>query len=182
MSSIPAFAGYITSDQRIAIRLPIVLYNTGARTRLIDELQLVFLPWDEGIGEWQTFHPTLKPGAKDADTDDFAGPYAIDGRRSATRFVKFTHRLNGTLYDPRPTTCRVEARLDGSVSWSVLGTFTLYLGHMAHPETYITYRNSETPCSGEPEKTIDAWRTLAETRGLEWMGTADFDNGNGVQI
>ena len=75
MSSIPAFSGYVATDRRLGVRLPILLYNTGARTRLVDELRLVFPSWDDGQAQWPTFHPTLKPQSGDEDTDDLAGPY-----------------------------------------------------------------------------------------------------------
>ena len=167
MSGIPAFSGYIASDCQLGVRLPILLYNTGARTRLVDELRLVFPSWDPGQAQWQTFHPTLKPQSGDEDTDDFAGPYPIDGRRAAMRFVKFTYPFGTSLPEPVGTLCRVEARLDGSSAWTVVGSFTLYLGHMAHPDRFITYRNSVVPCDGEPESTYSTWSALAATRGLD---------------
>lgn len=166
MSGIPAFSGYVASDCWLGVRLPILLYNTGARTRLVDELRLVFPSWDPGQAQWQTFHPTLKTKSGDEDTDDFAGPYPIDGRRAAMRFVKFTYPFGITLPEPVETLCRVEARLDGSPAWTVVGSFTLYLGHMAHPDRFITYRNSIVPCEGEPQSTYFAWSALAATRGL----------------
>jgi len=146
MSGIPAFAAHVGNDRRLAIRLPIPLYNTGARTRLVDELRLVFPSWDDGQAQWQTFHPTLKPQSGDGDTHDFAGPYPIDGRRAAMRFIKFTYSFGLMLPEPRDTLCRVEARLDGSSAWTVVGSFTLYLGHMGDPNRFITYRNSVVPC------------------------------------
>ena len=166
LSGVPAFSGYVATDRRLGIRLPILLYNTGARTRLVDELRLVSPSWDPGQAQWQTFHATLKPQAGDGDTDDFAGPYPIDGRRAAMRFVKFTYPLGMTLPEPRETVCRVEARLDGSLAWTVVGSFTLYLGHMAYPDRFITYRNSVVPCEGEPQSTYSSWRALAAARGL----------------
>lgn len=165
MSSIPAFAGYIAKDE-LAIRIPILLYNSGARTRLVDEIRLVFTSWADGHGEWETFHPTLKPVTGNGNTDDFAGPYPIDGRRAVMRFVKFTYRLADHLPEPIPTHCHVEARLDGSLTWRKVGAFTLYLEHMAHPANYITYRNSAVPCDGEPGSTRSVWRDLAVARGL----------------
>lgn len=166
MSGVPAFSGYIASDARLDIRLPVVLYNTGARTRLVDELRLVFPSWAESHADWQTFHPTLGPRSDGTDTDDFAGPCPIDGRRAVARFVEFTLRLKGELPEPKSTQCRVEARLDGSMSWSPLGSFTLCLGHMAYPSSYVTYRNSVIPCDGEPDSTLKTWSALAATRGL----------------
>ncbi len=166
MSGIPAFSGYVANDQRLGFKLPILLYNTGARTRLVDELRLAFPSWRGGQAEWQTFHPTLEPQSGDGDMDDFASPYPIDGRRAAMRFVEFTYSFGVTLPEPVETFCRVEARLDGSQAWTVVGSFTLYLGYMAYPDRFITYRNSVVPCAGEPESTYSRWSALAATRGL----------------
>ena len=181
MSGIPAFAAHVGNDRRLAIRLPIPLYNTGARTRLVDELRLVFPSWDDGQAQWQTFHPTLKPQSGDGDTDDFAGPYPIDGRRAAMRFIKFTYSFGLMLPEPRDTLCRVEARLDGSSAWTVVGSFTLYLGHMGDPNRFITYRNSIVPCEGEPQSTYSTWSALAATRGLgaAWADGAEPNAGAG---
>lgn len=65
LSGITAFSGYVATDRGLGIRLPILLYNTGARTRLVDELRLVFPSWDPGQAQWETFHPTLKPQSGD---------------------------------------------------------------------------------------------------------------------
>ncbi|MDO5661484.1 MAG: hypothetical protein Q4G40_02205 [Brachybacterium sp.] len=181
LSGIPAFSGYISIRRRIGIRIPILLYNTGALTRLVDELRLVFPSWDPGQAEWQTFHPTLKPQSGDNDTEDFAGPYPIDGRRAAMRFVQFTYPFGSTLPEPRETLCRVEARLDGSSTWTEVGSFTLHLSHMASPDRFLTYRNSDDSCEGEPESTYLAWSTLADSRGLgaPWRDGTASDAGDG---
>src|SRR5690606_35792751 len=129
MSGIPAFSGYIAHDGRIALRLPILLYNTGARTRVVDELRLVVPSWNHPVGDWQTFHSTLEPRSGSTDRDDFAGPYAIDGRRAVMRFVKFTHPMRDRLPEPTGTPCIVEARLDGSTAWEQIASLTIYLAH-----------------------------------------------------
>ncbi|MBW8173943.1 hypothetical protein K0651_12875 [Ornithinimicrobium sp. Arc0846-15] len=85
---------------------------TGARTQLISELRLIAPSWDPGVFEWQTFHATIRP--QEEDTGDFAALYAIKGRETALRFVKFTLDLTDTLPEPTDTTLRLEARLDGS--------------------------------------------------------------------
>lgn len=166
MSSIPAFSGHIAHDGRIALRLPVLLYNTGARTRVVDELRLVIPSWDHPIGDWQTFHSTLEPRSGPTDRDDFAGPYAIDGRRAVMRFVKFTHAVGARLPEPAATPGALEARLDGSDDWETVAPLTIYLAHMAHPEIYGTYRNRAAPCEGEPESTKNAWTDLAQKRGM----------------
>lgn len=131
-----------------------------------------------GHAHWLTFHPTLKPQSGDGDTADFAGPYPVDGRRATMRFVKFTDAFGPALPEPVETLCRVEARLDGSSDWTTVGSLTLYFAHMAHPERYITYRNSVIACEGEPESTYSTWRALAATRGLgtPWVnGTGSWE-------
>lgn len=172
MSGIPAFAGFASSG-KLNIRLPILLYNTGARTRLVEELRLVIPSWQDGVAQWQTFHGTLKPQPGNDDTTDFAAPYPIDGRRAVAQFIKFTFPLDEALPEPRATLCRVEARLDGTSSWTNVGAFTLYLGHMRRPTIYTTWRNSDLPCSGEPGSTYSAWSSLAAEQGLQ----ADWASG-----
>lgn len=82
------------------------------------------------------------------------------------RFIKFTVRLGTSLPEPKVTPCLLQARLDGSPKWRTLRTFPLYLGHVKSPGVYITYRNSDVPCDGEPQVTMEAWAQVAKTRGL----------------
>lgn len=166
MSSIPAFSGHIAQRGVITLRLPVLLYNSGARTRVVDELRLVVSSWEHPVGDWQTFHSTLEPRSGSDDRDDFAGPYVIDGRRAVMRFVKFTHPLGEDLPEPTATAGIVEARLDGADAWETISHFTLYLAHMANPEVYGTYRNRSEPCEGEPELTKKAWADLARKRAM----------------
>lgn len=187
ISRIPAFSGYFDSDKRLNLRLPILLYNTGARTRLVDELRLVFPCWEEEVAYWQTSHPTLRPQSAAEDTTDFASPYPISGLHAEIKFIKFSYAVGRALPEPKSTHCRIEARLDGSSTWTVVGHSVLNLTHMHSPESYITYSNSPAPCKGEPESTYTAWKSLADSNGLQiaWADEPEIsgpvpDDGNGT--
>ena len=149
----------------LTVRIPVLLYNSGARTRVVEELRLTCLTWATHEGNWQTFAATLKPTE---DESDFATPYAIDGRKTSSKFVTFTFDYSGHLPEPKPTAMTLEARLDDSSTWHTLRHITLHLGHMHSPARYITYRNNPDLCPSDEEQTPAAWKTLHPNLEADW--------------
>lgn len=98
-SDVTAYAGYLKNGH-LTVRIPVLLYNSGARTRVVEELRLTCPTWATHEGNWQTFAATLKPTE---DESDFATPYAIDGRKTSSKFVTFTFDYSGHLPEPKPT-------------------------------------------------------------------------------
>ncbi|MCI0154999.1 hypothetical protein [Dermacoccus nishinomiyaensis] len=163
-SDVTAYAGYLKNGH-LTVRIPVLLYNSGARTRVVEELRLTCLTWATHEGNWQTFAATLKPTE---DESDFATPYAIDGRKTSSKFVTFTFDYSGHLPEPKPTAMTLEARLDDSSTWHTLRHITLHLGHMHSPARYITYRNNPDLCPSDEEQTPAAWKTLHPNLEADW--------------
>lgn len=163
-SDTTAYAGYLASDH-VTLRIPVLLYNSGARTRVVDELRLVSPTWAAPEGEWQTVTATLKPAGDDSD---FAAPYAIDGRKTSSKFMTFTFDFSGHLPEPKSTIMSLEARLDGTTKWRTLRHITLHLGHMHSPERYLTYRNTPDLCPHDEEQTPAAWKQLHPDLKANW--------------
>lgn len=162
LASIPGFAGMWRRRDgvpELTLRLPVMLNNTGARARVVEELRLFVPGWHgEAILEWEHIAETLDPSKGAALTQDFPSPYAIDPRRTSMGYVDFTSTFSGPLPTAGPTTFVLQARLDGRDRWEEAGRITLHLGHMRYPEVFIYYRNSETLCPGETnEGTSQAW-------------------------
>jgi hypothetical protein len=99
------YAGYV-SGGGFRFRLPLTIYNTGARTLVVIDLRLSFVDQDE-TAPVITFRRSVKP--RTDDVEDFAHPFAVPGRSAVTRFVEF-----GTKHwAPDPDTwyrLKVEAR------------------------------------------------------------------------
>lgn len=162
LSSVPVFAGVWTvrdGAPEITLRVPICLYNTGARARTVEGLRLYTPYWSgEARLEWASLAEAIDPGRGNELDRDFVAPYAIDPRRADTRFVDFRYAVPGALPEAEPTVFILQALLDGRDRWEEVGRLTLHLGHMSHPESFIAYRNDPTLCQGETnERTTAAW-------------------------
>lgn len=171
LASVPVFAGVWgrrDGAPELTLRLPVMLNNTGARARVVEELRLFVPGWHgEAILEWEHIAETLDPSKGAALTRDFPSPYAIDPRCTSMRYVDFTSTFSGPLPTAGPTTFVLQARVDGRDHWEEAGRTVLHLGHMSHPEAFIAYRNSEALCAGETnEGTSEAWaRHLGAVKG-----------------
>lgn len=170
LSSVPVFAGTWTQQHgkpEIMLRLPLVLYNSGARACVVEEMRLFTPGWrGEAFFKWERFAETMDPSKGTDRAEDFPTPYAVDPRRTASRYVDFTYSIPGELPEARPTAFVLQVRLDGRDRWEELGTTTLHLGHMSQPGSFLVYRNTPTLCPGEAnEGTTDAWaRHVGVTR------------------
>lgn len=159
----PTYAG-AASAKEFRLRLPVVLYNSGARTRVVCGVRLAI---DTGLTEtvlsWMTFRTTIKPDTN--DVVDFPSPYVIAGRAAELRFIEFVGVFAGGLPEPRDYSARFEIQLDGGANWLTACEFVLRLGHMQHPAAYITYPNS--PASDDDvEKTRTAMIELARLQHI----------------
>lgn len=144
-----AFA--MVSDSTLAlVRLPVALYNTGARTILVQNLRL-WLPGQNDIEAlpWRTTRRTLRPG-KD-DVEDFPAPFAVQGRDAVVRFLEFGHPLPGFVIQRGPQPARLEALLGHRRGWVTVLEFVLLVpdqptvdlsSYLAHDNTPIEWRFS----------------------------------------
>lgn len=127
------YSGYTTSGG-FRFRVPLTIYNTGARTLVVTDLRLRFVDQDVAV-PMITFRRTVRPGTD--DVEDFAHPLTIPGRSAVSRFVEF-----GTNHwAPAPDTwyrLGVEARDDRG--WSELVRFELSSPEKEKAHAYITYR------------------------------------------
>lgn len=121
----PEFA-MVLLPERTRFRIPIVIYNSGARTRVVESLRLA-VP-ESGVGplEWITTRDRLRPDSDEGI--DFSSPFSIDGRKAVKLFVEFGE--NHPQWRPDPGTTHVvsiEARLLGSKGWRALVSFPLLI-------------------------------------------------------
>lgn len=161
----PAYAAAVKGDGVLLLRLPLTLYNTGARTRVVHGMRLVLDTEPPTTLRWENLRESLHP-AED-DFLDFPGPLAIDGRRALQVFPQFTGYVEGGLPEARSYTAQVQTRLDGSDTWQCPVSVTLRFWHMHAPDTYITYANSDEACEpDEAEKTRASLIAFAAKNGI----------------
>jgi hypothetical protein len=140
-----AYSGYIGGGFRF--RLPLTIYNTGARSLVVTDLRLSFVDLD-ATAPVITFRLSLKP--KTDDVEDFAHPFAVPGRSAVSRFVEF-----GTnQWEPAPDTwyrLRVEARPGDDGEWSELVEFELLSPPREKAHAYIAHRRDPADDAPPPD-------------------------------
>jgi hypothetical protein len=135
------FSGRLSADSAV-IRLPVAVFNNGAKPIVVIEFQLR-LQADDGR-EYKmyarTFRNSIMPSSD--DIDDFPFPVCIPGRAMDSKFVEF---YSGTPPEPllsgTPVKATLEGLLDGSDRWTELVSFSLHVEIMASTGNYIAYSN-----------------------------------------
>jgi hypothetical protein len=116
-------------------RLPLTIYNTGARSLVVTDFRLIFVNDDMTVPVI-SYRGAMKPGAEH-DALDFAHPLAIPGRQAVSRFVEF----GGDGWAPKLETehrIRVEVRTDRD--WVELVSFDLTTPSAEKGAAYIAHR------------------------------------------
>jgi hypothetical protein len=129
------YACYMIGDS-CRLRLPLAIYNTGARTLVVTDLRAVFVDQDVRVPVI-SFRHSIKPLT--GDVADFAHPFAVAGRQTASRFVEFGRR------DWAPDTAteyrvRVDVRTGDDGHWSGLVTVVLTTPQPDKAGVYIAHR------------------------------------------
>jgi hypothetical protein len=142
------FSGFIQAS-RYRLRLPLTIYNTGARTLVVTDLRAVFAANNVGVPVI-TFRRSIKPIGD--DVEDFAHPFPVAGRQAVSRFVEF-----GADEGWAPTTATtyriaVEARVGGDRKWRKLVDVELTTPDGDLAKAYITHRRD--PTDNVPRATV----------------------------
>lgn len=134
------FSGYMDSA-RMILRLPVIIYNSGARPRVVTALRLVALD-DNGsrvVMECQSFRKTISP--ETGDREDSAHAYAIAGRQVSTKHAQFQVEQLPLFDTPKPVTFDVESMLDHSIEWRRLGRVVVH-AEIIWTSDFIGYSNN----------------------------------------
>lgn len=166
------FSGY-WKKSRLVLRLPVILFNSGARPRVINALRLVTT---DDVGkritlECHSFRKTIDPTSE--DMEDMAHAYAIPGRQVVTKHAHFAVDSLPVLDRADPTSFEVEALVDDSTKWRKLGAVTVHVEIM-HTSSYITYSNNPGVWPAGLE--ADAARYRALLYGVEAQPLKAHDN------
>ena len=151
--------------ERSAIRLPLVLHNTGAATLVVIGLRLRFVEAGE-LMAWEWTRTRVDPRAD--DIEDATAPFSICGGESRELVPEFKGAFPGIVPDQRPYPVAIEALSSLSDHWRQILSFDLQLKNLIHPANYIIYTNQSDYLS---EKELqEGARNLAQMRkqfGLE---------------
>jgi hypothetical protein len=143
-----SFAACVT-PQLSRFRFPLVLYNTGAKPIIIQNMRLWFPEKGHTILPWITTRSQLRPERD--DVRDFLAAFSIPGRTAQQTFIEF-----GVPF-PFPSgvpavdyQAQVDVKLGHHQGWSHLITFTLRATRIMDPDHYITYSNLPIEVVADP--------------------------------
>lgn len=150
-----SFAATVTPSLGL-LRLPLALYNTGAKPIIVQDLRLRF-PDEPGdvLGlPWRNTRTRVDPGE-----DDVAGlpaVFSVAGRTADTVFIEFGGPFPGIEFKPQAQRVRIDARVAHKSDWQPILEFSLLLTNVEHPERYIAYSNREDALSREDRAKVTA--------------------------
>jgi hypothetical protein len=122
-------------------RFPLVLYNTGAKPIVVQNMRLWFPQKGPTVLPWTTTRSQLMP--RSDDEHRLPAAFSILGRTAQQTFIEF-----GVPF-PYPGgvpalnyQAQIDVKLGHRNQWDHLITFTLWATRITDPNRYIAYSNS----------------------------------------
>lgn len=135
-----SFAAVIQLSETV-FRLPLILYNTGAKPIVIQDFRMSF-PDDKDIVSpfvWRTTRSALQPHRN--EETDLPAAFSVPGRTAKQVFIE----VGGTFADstpaPRAYVVTIEVKLGHRKNWRGLVSFELHADHLSEPNRYVAYSN-----------------------------------------
>lgn len=152
---VATFSG-AAADPSFFLRLPVMIYNTGAKPRVVSGLRLRFHGEEPALLECHTFRKGIEP--KSGDTEDFFHPYVVPGRDIVTRFAHFRGDDFSRLLSDAPSTFTVEVQHDDKTKWKAIGKVEVHTEIM-YVGSYIAYSNNPGVWPETILEDAKEWRT-----------------------
>lgn len=124
--------------ERSAIRLPLVLHNTGAATLVVIGIRLRFVEGGE-VMAWEWTRTRVDPKAD--DIEDATAPFSIPGGETREFVPEFKGSFPGIVPDQRAYPVAIEALSSRGDDWREILSFDLQFKNLIHPANYIVYTN-----------------------------------------
>ncbi len=121
----------------IILQLPLVFYNDGAATQVVQNLRLS-LEQKNNKSKILHFNNTLSDLASDSNKK-WARQFAIGGRKSYSSIFVFQRKAGNFVFAPEKCKAILEAKIDKGNRWQVLLTFEIQT-----PANKINILNSNT--------------------------------------
>ncbi|WP_406837323.1 hypothetical protein ACICHK_15205 [Streptomyces sp. AHU1] len=143
------------NQQLTLLRLPLVVYNTGAKPIVVQDLRLRFPGEPAALLPlpWRTSRSKLMP--KSDDGHALPAVFAVGGRQAEQLFVEFGAPFPGFVPEARDYQVVIDVRMGHRKGWKPLLKFTWRAARMSTPGQYITYSNSPHDLSAEQKKQAD---------------------------
>ena len=151
----PHTFAFANTPHLVRLRLPLVLYNTGATPIIVQDLRACIQ--DEQNSEsllWVGTRSQIKPDSEDGHA--FPSVFSIAGRAACQIFAEFGAPSLGFTLEAREYMIRIDVKLSHKDGWRSLITFPLQSSQIADPNSFITYRNTPRSLQGSA-KVIRRW-------------------------
>lgn len=161
---VTTFSG-AAAEPSFFLRVPIVIYNSGAKPRVVSGIRLRFRRDPSVLLECHTFRSSVDP--REGDTEDFAHPYVVPGRNVVTKIAHFRGDGFARHLTDGPSMFDVEIQHDDEREWRSLGSIEVHTEIM-HVGAYITYSNNPGVWTENLIEEAKAWRAaLSAKRGSQ---------------
>jgi hypothetical protein len=142
LSGIPPhlFAGHASASKGL-LRLPIVIFNSGANAKAVTRMKLTLESGSEkDLMPPQAVRSRLEP--REDDREDYFHAFVVPGRSVVTKYVDFQSvGAPRAMVAGKPARARLKIRVGESDEWDLLFDAELRTDTMANPESMITYSN-----------------------------------------
>jgi hypothetical protein len=131
------------------VRFPLVLYNTGAKPIIVQNMQLWFTGTPSTILPWSTTRSQLMPAADDEPA--LPAAFSIPGRTAQQKFIEFGGPFAGGI-PAADCQAQIHVKLGHRREWEHLITFTFWAEQITHPNRYIAYPNLPSKVAADPSR------------------------------
>jgi hypothetical protein len=141
----PHSFGFSQMPNKILLRFPLVLYNTGPKPIVVQDLRLSFInePGPPSL-PWRTSRSQLMPNT--VDDPQLPAVFSVPGRQAQQHFIEFgidsPERLPDLELATREHRVQVEVLLGHKRKWQRLVAGPLQAKDIELPTRYIAYSNS----------------------------------------
>jgi hypothetical protein len=138
-----SYALTASKEGLLLVVIPLVFYNDGAATQVVQNLRLTLEQNDlksKAVNFVATV-PNLLGGKISNGTRQFACQFAIEGRKSHSGYFEFQNKP--CKFVPSQGKCKatLEAKLDDDKEWKTLSIFCLYIRDTTMLNAILPYNN-----------------------------------------
>ncbi len=160
-----SFAAVVRVDDCV-LRFPFVLYNTGPKPIIVQDLRLSFPKETVTLPTftWRTTRSKMLP----SPDDQLALPavFSVAGRSAQQIFIEFGGAFPGVAPEPRCYIINVEFKLGHRRKWRRVTSFGLHAENIGTPGSYIMYSNDPSALTDEERRVASvALRSMARGGG-----------------
>jgi len=150
-----SFACYPGGSTALILRFPIVLFNSGAKPIVVQDLCLKFPDEPDSIFPfpWTASFTTLAPTP--GQIRSLPGVFAVRGFEASQHFIEFGAPFLGLKLQPIDYRIQIAAKLADKNEMKILLDFTLRGDRITSDDQYLAYSNAPNELTDEENKKAD---------------------------